>query len=78
MDGKYLESFKSSNIYKIGSFWEYNQENICVICNQKKKEKTQNDACRHSFCYACILNLVRVKNICPICKRTIMKLYNLE
>ena len=78
MEGKYLNSFKSNNIFKIGSFWDINEENICAICNKAKKEKTQNDACRHSFCYGCILKWVRIKNICPICKRTIMKLYKLE
>ena len=78
MDGKYLETFKSKNIFRIGSFWDNNEESVCAICNKEKKETTYNDACRHSFCYGCILNWVRVKNICPICKRTIMKLYKLK
>ena len=87
MDVKYLECFKTKSINTVKEFWTKSkiyiyiiyyknkiEEDICPICHGRMIEKTANDACQHKFCFTCILSRVKINNICPLCRRTIMKL----
>lgn len=49
-------------------------DDICSICRERKKNKAKTDACSHTFCYSCILSWCQIRNICPLCKKIIMKL----
>ena len=87
MNANFLPCFKTNEIHNYDSFWGNCKkiylykyfiilldEDICSICQQTKEIKTRGDSCNHSFCFKCILAWVRIKNVCPLCKKQIMKL----
>ena len=68
--GKYI-SLKIEMLY---IFHIKGGDDLCCICHKAKINETSGDSCSHTFCYDCILQWCRVKNQCPLCKRSIMKL----
>ena len=84
MSKKYLDCFPKKKLSNIGDFWGNSknfiiinliiEDDICAICQSRKREKTQCDNCPHTFCFNCILAWVRINNICPLCKARVMKL----
>ena len=45
------------------------QEETCVICMCKPKNKAGLDCCQHEFCRKCIVKWSETENSCPLCKR---------
>ena len=88
MEKNYLSFFSTKQPNLVDSFWGKSNiyeiykkinfitldDDVCSICQTRKKIKTKGDNCNHSFCFNCILCWVRINNICPLCKRRIMKL----
>lgn len=44
---------------------------ICTICLENPKVKTITRCCNNSFCFECLVNWLRKKNTCPLCKATV-------
>ncbi len=42
-----------------------NSENICSICLKNCKKLSFPDSCKHQFCYYCLKQLKKYKEICP-------------
>lgn len=43
----------------------------CTICSQKYSKPIMIEQCGHLFCGACILEWLKTKNTCPLCRYTI-------
>lgn len=43
-------------------------DDLCIICYEKKTNKTITTCCKNSFCFECICKWLHIKKICPFCK----------
>jgi hypothetical protein len=43
----------------------------CVICFGTMKEASTVSGCGHTFCRGCIVEAVRAKSCCPVCKQPV-------
>lgn len=44
---------------------------ICTICLEKPRVKSITRCCNNSFCFECLVNWLRKKSTCPLCKATV-------
>lgn len=56
---------------------ELKKEELCVICQDFPNEPIKL-ACEHIFCYKCIYRWTREHNTCPICRKEITKMNDIE
>lgn len=49
---------------------------MCVICRERPSNKSFLDGCFHMFCFQCIMEWAKLKNECPLCKRTFESVYH--
>ncbi|KAG6546661.1 hypothetical protein Mapa_011850 [Marchantia paleacea] len=51
----------------------------CPICLEKVKDKTAFlHTCEHVFCFDCIMTWVKIKSICPMCKKQLKSIICFE
>ena len=62
----------SINIFN--KFSVYTDDDLYAICQKRKRNKASGDSCEHTFCYNYLLSWRRINNVCPLCKKLIMKL----
>ena len=43
-------------------------DNTCSICIDEIKEMCYTDTCLHRFCFTCLSEWVKRKQVCPLCK----------
>ena len=43
-------------------------DNTCSICIDEIKEMCYTDTCLHRFCFPCLSEWVKRKQVCPLCK----------
>ena len=46
----------------------------CAICRDRKVNLSYILPCMHTYCFKCILQWVRIKAICPLCKAIVNKI----
>ena len=51
----------------------YNTEENCCICHQPFKEDVVSTYCKHNFHKICIVNWLKIKLFCPLCRTPIKK-----
>ncbi|NXJ23473.1 DTX3L ligase, partial [Dicrurus megarhynchus] len=61
---------QKNNLSSEGQTWaktEEKEEEMCVICRDKMKNKVTLEKCKHAFCKSCIDLAMAHKQACPVC-----------
>ena len=66
--------FDGFNFEKIAQNLNHHKSEICPICLKEPIRPTKTNICKHIFCYTCIKEWAKIKNVCPMCRMKFTKI----
>ena len=74
-----INVFNGFNFDKIAKNLNHQNSESCPICLKESIRPTKINICMHTFCYICIDEWAKIKNVCPlyiiICTNIILNLF---